>query len=87
MHKAKTSLDKALRICDSKTYVFKAYNDFSDYDMSEIVIKGLSRYASNIKVKWNKKDNAYSVSADVISKNEFESMIEGTIVFKSWISR
>ena len=35
----------------------------------------------------NKKDNTYSVSADVTSKNEFESMIEGTVVFKSWISR
>lgn len=52
MIKAKTSLDKALRICDSKTYVFKAYNDFSDYDMSDIVIKGLSRYARNIRIKW-----------------------------------
>lgn len=87
MIKAKTSLDKALRICDSKTYVFKAYNDFSDYDMSDIVIKGLSRYARNIRIKWNERENTYSVSADVISKNEFESMIEGTVVFKSWISR
>ena len=47
MHKAKTSLDKALRICDSKTYVFKAYNDFSDYESNVTdpeILKVLSDY-------------------------------------------
>lgn len=35
-------IDKAIKVCDFKTYVLKAYSDFEDSDMSNIISKGLS---------------------------------------------
>lgn len=83
----KDNLRNAIKICDSKTYIFKAYNDFEDYDMSELLRKDISRYADNIRIRWNKKDNTYSINAEVKDKHYFESSIEGSIIFKNWVSK
>lgn len=85
MHK---SLNDAIFVCDSKRYVFKAKAEFAEYDMSEAIKKRLPRHiAASVFVKWDKRNNSYTIDADVKIERDFLDMIENFPVFKSWIKR
>lgn len=85
--KVSDSLSKAISVCDSKKYVFRAKIDFAKYDMSESIKNQLSKFTNSISVKWNKQDNSYVIDADAKNENDFLALVEWLEVFKFWIKK